>query len=238
MKGANGTLKEGFSVVTDGLPTHETVNTMALMDFDGLVTETIELKHATKQINGIEIDARICALIEFLWSKQIETLRSCEDMKGYVYIAFRTVCDAVKVGLLISNGFILGITPNSVDGGYAAPSIFIPHENVSFPGLGHEDKTGGEPCMFAQKVFRPFLKELTCTNIVKRAYSGSDTSDVLYARALMQVLLVGSPCIVAGFTGDQFTFNVVNNDRPPYSKKELVKLEKEISKLDTTLEND
>ena len=161
----------------------------------------IEPQHATVTIRGIEIDAAITDLIEFLWNHRIDTMRSCEDLNGWVYIAFRNVCDAVKAGVMVSTAFRLRVVPNDEDGGYAAPSIF-----------------------YAQRALKPALKDLKRTNLIKRAYCTdpaireaalvasavvtTEASDVLFA--------VSDGNIHAQLSGPVFK---------PRSKSELLRIE-------------
>ena len=180
----------------------------------------IEPQHATVTIRGIEIDAAISDLIEFLWNHRIDTMRSCEDLNGWVYIAFRNVCDAVKAGVMVSTAFRLRVVPNDEDGGYAAPSIFIPQECLQYTGVTANDSV----CRYAQRALKPALKDLKITNLIKRAYCTdpairvaalvasavvtTEASDVLFA--------VGDGNIHAQLSGPVFK---------PRSKSELLRIE-------------
>ena len=92
---------------------------------DGSVTY-VEPQHATRVLRGIEIDTNICDLIEFLWDHDLKTMRSCEDLNGFVYIAFPSVCDAVNAGLLTATLFCVHLATNSEYGGYVGTGLFIP----------------------------------------------------------------------------------------------------------------
>ena len=148
-------------------------------------TECVEPHHPTRLLRGIEIDVSIYDLIEFLWDHDIETMRSCENMDGMIYIAFRTVCDAVQAGLLTANTFALRVATNNVDGGYASTALSIPIGCVTYPLVENSD---GKLCKYARKVLSPVLKDLTRTNLVKRMCDEADADDSKIATVTVGVL--------------------------------------------------
>ena len=74
--------------------------------------KTITPNHDTVLINGIEIDKEISGLISFLWSNKIQTMRSCQDANGYIYISFLNLKDALKSGLSLFNSFMVKVVTN------------------------------------------------------------------------------------------------------------------------------
>lgn len=194
-------------------------NAMTWMSPDGM--KEIESHHAAKLINGIEIDLGICYLIKFLWSQQIDTLRSCENMNGLIYIAFRNLEDAIRAGLLVAQGFKISIVTNSVDGGYAAPSIFIPIEYLTYPMVINYSGIARR----AKPIFKQTLKELTTTGLVKRAYSSQE--DIIRNGALVAiaVILQNMPNVLVVNDGKNISADVINEGGIKRSKKELLELE-------------
>jgi len=194
-------------------------NAMTFMSLDGM--KGIEPHHAAKLIDGVEIDLGICDLIEFLWNQKIDTLRSCENMNGLIYIAFRNLEDAIRAGLLVAQGVRISIVTNSVDGGYAAPSIFIPIEYLTYPMvINHANIT-----RHAKPIFKQTLKELTMTGLVKRAYSSKE--DIIRNGALVAIAIIlqNMPNILVVNDGKTISVDVINEGGIKRSKKELLELE-------------
>jgi len=195
-------------------------NAMASITSDGF--DQIEPHHGTKTIRGIEVDTGICDLIEFLWDHGFETLRSCENINGFVYIAFRTVTDALNAGLMVAAGFKLNIVTNNVDGGYAAPSIFIPLGCVQY---SDQIDLPRKDLQKIQNALKPLITELTCTNLVKRAYSDPDPIARKVALVTMAILNQDAPYIDIVNVGGRISITRNNCAVKPRSKREILQLE-------------
>jgi hypothetical protein len=201
----------------------EVINSMISFTEDGGV-DNIYPHHATRLLRGIEIDIGIYDLIKFLWDHGLDTMRSCENINGYVYISFRKVCDAAKAGLMTATVFALRIVTNDEDGGYAATALLIPDGHVQYPML--EDRSG-ELCQYAQRLLSPVIKNLKRTNLIKRMYSDPDKGirDIATAMVCAILRLDGITIYVNNSSSGQVTTELEGDISQPRSKADLLKME-------------
>jgi hypothetical protein len=143
-------------------------NKMAMFDCRAgkFLTTDHEPHHKTVCLNGVDIDEKIAPIIKAIWDAGIPTMRSCQDLNEFVYIAFENLRDAMKAGLSISDQIVLTIVTNDHNGGYAAvavmaKNVYYPTRFVKIPDVVYEH--------FAPSVLRTV-----------RAYKKSGLLGVLY----------------------------------------------------------
>ena len=128
--------------------------------------------HETVSLDGIPIDKQIASVIKSLWDRGLPTMRSCQDANGYVYIAFKNLHDALMGGLLIADQFIMNVTPNDENGGYAAIALFIRPDHIHV-AVGRADPSE------LYKFLAPYI------NRTVKAYKKSGLLKAIYNQSLL-----------------------------------------------------
>lgn len=94
--------------------------------------------HETVLLRGIPIDKQIAPIINSLWEHRIETMLSCQDVDGCIYIAFKNLRDALKGGFLISDAFVMRTMDTH---NYLAMAVFV-HPALAHVACGKPDVEG------------------------------------------------------------------------------------------------